>query len=150
MTSQFASQKLEATLRELYQQGNSWTDPDWSLLDDRRGTLPAFPIEALPESLHDWLNRAARGTGTTVAHVAAPLIGIASSLIGTARRIRASRSWSQPATLRCALVGFSGTGKTPGIDATRGVVGHIEYARQDKIAEQQRQHETRVQTAKMA
>src|SRR5262245_11376285 len=150
MTAQFASQKLNATLRELYQEGNTWADPNWSLLDDRRGSLPAFPMEAVPESLHDWLNRAARGSGTTAAHVAAPLIGIASSLIGTARRIRASRSWSQPTTLWCALVGFSGTGKTPGIDATRKPVGHIEYQRRDKVAELQRQHETRAQAAKVA
>src|SRR5262245_26274623 len=99
MTRQFASQKLEATLREIYEEGSTWSNPDWSLLDDRRGSLPAFPMEALPESLHDWINRAACGSGTTVAHVAAPLIGIVSSLIGTARRIRPARSWSEPATL---------------------------------------------------
>ena len=42
--------------------------------------------------------------------------GNASGLIGTARRIRASTSWSEPCTMWTAIVGFSGSGKTPGID----------------------------------
>jgi hypothetical protein len=45
------------------------------------------------------------------------LLGIASSLIGTGRRVMASRSWAQPMTTWTAVVGFSGTSKTPGIDA---------------------------------
>src|SRR6476646_1638567 len=97
----------------------TWEEPDWALLDDRRGELPDFPVEALPGSLHGWLLRAARGAGVTPAHVAVPLLGIASSLIGTARRVRACRSWSEPLTMWVAVVGSSGTGKTPGLDVTR-------------------------------
>src|SRR5262245_39143055 len=50
----------------------TWEEPDWALLDDRRGELPDFPVEALPTSLHAWLLRAARGAGVTPAHVAVP------------------------------------------------------------------------------
>jgi Protein of unknown function (DUF3987)/Bifunctional DNA primase/polymerase, N-terminal len=126
----------------------TWGEPDWTLLDDRRGDLPDFPIEALPASMRDWLLRAARGAGVTPAHVAVPLLGIASSLIGTARRVRACRSWSEPLTMWVALIGFSGTGKTPGMDVTRRVVSLIERGRKQKIAELQREHETRAQKAK--
>jgi hypothetical protein len=90
----------------------TWEEPDWTLLDDRRGVLPDFPAEALPASMRGWLVRAAHGAGVTPAHVAVPLLGIASSLIGTARRVRACRSWSEPLTMWVAVVGFSGTGKT--------------------------------------
>src|SRR5262245_40919516 len=131
-------------------EARAWNEPDWSLLDDRRGSLPPFPVDTLPASLHDWLYRNARGSGTTVAHVAAPHIGIDRSLLGTARGIRAARSWSEPATLWCAVVGFSGTGKTPGIDRTRSVVGAIEYGRRHKVAELQREHEARAEAAKAA
>jgi hypothetical protein len=126
----------------------TWEEPDWTLLDDRRGELPDFPVEALPVSLHGWLLRAARGAGVTPAHVAVPLLGIASSLIGTARRVRACRSWSEPLTMWVALIGFSGTGKTPGIDVTRRVLSLIERERKQEIAELQREHETRAQKAK--
>jgi hypothetical protein len=75
---------------------HSWDDPDVSLLDDRRGDLPGFPIEALDPWLQVWVQRAARGAGTTIDHVAVPLLGIAGGLIGTARRIEATSSWSEP------------------------------------------------------
>src|SRR6516165_10664543 len=108
---------------------HNWADPDWSILDDRRGDLPEFPIDTLPVPWQRWVERAAHGAGATPAHVVVPLLGIASSLIGTARRVMASRSWTQPMTTWTALVGFSGTGKTPGIDATKRArpssIGHV-------------------------
>ena len=126
----------------------TWEEPDWALLDDRRGELPDFPVEALPASLRGWLLRAARGAAVTPGHVAVPVLGIASALIGTARRVRACRSWSEPLTMWVAVVGFSGTGKTPGLDVTRRVLSLIERGRKQKIAELQREHETRAQKAK--
>jgi Protein of unknown function (DUF3987)/Bifunctional DNA primase/polymerase, N-terminal len=126
----------------------TWAEPDWAQLDDRRGELPDFPVEALPASLRGWLLRAARGAAVTPGHVAVPSLGIASSLIGTARRVRACRSWSEPLTMWVAVAGFSGTGKTPGLDVTRRVLSQIERGRKQKIADLQREHETRAQKAK--
>ena len=96
----------------------------------------------------DWLRRAARGAGATEGHVAVPLLAIASSLIGTARRVRASSSWSEPCTMWTAVVGFSGTAKTPGIDVTKRALAQIEKDRKHKIADLQRQHELKVEFAK--
>jgi hypothetical protein len=127
-----------------------WEEPDWSILDDRRGELPAFPIETLPEVCRGWVERAAHGAGATAAHVAVPMLGIISSLIGTARRVKASRSWTEPMTLWAAVVGFSGTSKTPGINATKRALSQVERDRKPKIAEQQRAHESRVEAAKAA
>jgi hypothetical protein len=47
-----------------------------------------------------------------------------------------------------AVIGFSGTGKTPGLDVTRRALSLIERGRKQKIAELQREHETRAQKAK--
>jgi hypothetical protein len=47
-----------------------------------------------------------------------------------------------------AIIGFSGTGKTPGLDVTRRALSLIERGRKYKIAELQREHETRAQKAK--
>ena len=127
-----------------------WDEPDWSLLDDRRGALPAFPLHALGTAeLQDWVHRAAHGAGVSDGHVAVPLLGIASSLIGTARRVQASRSWFQPLTLWAALVGFSGSGKTPAIDATKRALVALERMRKPKIDDLRRTHEARVETAKL-
>jgi hypothetical protein len=121
-----------------------------SILDSRRGELPGFPIDAMPAATHDWIERASRGAGVTPAHVAVPLLGIASSIIGAARRVMASRSWPEPMTLWCALVGYSGSGKTPGINATKRALAQIERDRKAKIAEMQRVHESKVEAAKAA
>jgi hypothetical protein len=125
-----------------------WNQPDFSILDDRRGELPEFPLDVLDEKTRSWAERAAHGAGVTPAHVAVPMLGIASSLIGTARRVQASRSFSQPMTTWTALVGFSGTGKTPGIDATKRALAFIDRNRKAKIAELALEHETRVEQAK--
>src|SRR5262249_36991579 len=138
----------ERQARRQMAETGTWDEPDWTLLDDRRGELPDFPVDALPDATRDWFLRSARGGGVTPAHVAVPLLGIASSLIGIARPIRACRSWSEPMTLWVAVVGFSGTGKTPGLDVTRRVLSLIERGRKQKIAELQREHETRAQRAK--
>ena len=66
---------------------HDWVSPDWSILDDRRGELPDFPLECLSSPVRAWVGRAAQGAGVTVAHVAVPALGIASSLVGMARRL---------------------------------------------------------------
>ena len=126
---------------------HDWSDPDLSLLDDRRGELPDFPVNVLAARWQVWIEMAARGAGVTPPHVAMPLFGIASALIGTARRVQASRSWSQPMTLWAALVGASGTGKTPGIDATKRALSWIDRIRKEKIAKLALEHQTKAEAA---
>jgi hypothetical protein len=125
-------------------------DPDWSLLDDRRGQLPDFPLDVLSLEIRNFLERSAHGAGVMVDHVAVPLLSIASSLIGTSRRIAPSRSWSEPCAMWTAVVGYSGTGKTPGLDVAKRALSNIERQRRDKIAELRRDHESRQETAKAA
>jgi len=49
-----------------------------------------------------------------------------------------------------AVIGRSGTSKTPGLDAVRKPLRLIDEGRQDKIQEMRRRHETKVESAKMA
>jgi hypothetical protein len=130
--------------------GFSFNDPDLSILDDRRGDLPEFPVGVLSEAWRDWLERSAHGAGVTPGHVATPLLSIAAGLIGTSRRVQASRSWSEPCTLWAAIVGFSGTGKTPGIDVTKRALSQIQKELATPISELERQHATKVEAAKAA
>jgi hypothetical protein len=52
--------------------GGTWANPDFSILDDRRGTLPEFPIDVFSPKCQAWLKPAAAGAGATVDHVAVP------------------------------------------------------------------------------
>ena len=102
----------------------------------------------MPALWQPWLPSAAHGAGVTAGHVAVPAITIAAGLVGTAMRVRASRSWSEPLTLWSALIGFSGTGKTPGIDVTKRALAAIERTRKERVLELQRRHGTKAETAK--
>ena len=127
---------------------DAWNDPDWTLLDDRRGTLPEFPVDVFTPAWQDWLVRAAHGAGVRPEHVAVPLLGVASSLIGTARRVRASRSWSEPMTLWACVVADSGDRKTPGLNVTVRALDLIEKNNSADTSKKRLTHETKVQKAK--
>jgi hypothetical protein len=132
-------------------QPNAWgEDPDWSILDDRRGQLAEFPITVFRGLCQQWIQQAAHAAGVTHAHVAVPLLGIASSLIGTSCRVRATKSWSEPMSLWTAIVGHSGSGKTPGINATKNALSQIEQTRSHCITELKNKHEERAAAAKAA
>ena len=96
-----------------------WARPNLELLEDRRGDLPELPVESLGPATQLWLRRAARAAGVTPAHVFTPAISITSTLVGAARRVRASSSFSQPLCVWSAVIAPSGEGKTPGLDASR-------------------------------
>jgi uncharacterized protein DUF3987 len=129
---------------------HDWADPDWSLLDTQRGSLPEFPLEAFSSQLQQVVERTCNGAGVTPAHVAVPLLGISSGLIGYSRRIKATASWVQPATCWTALVGYSGTGKTPGHNVTRRAAKEVERLGKKDEGERKRNHETKEVAAKAA
>ena len=126
----------------------SWDDPDISLIDDRRGELPEFPLGIFNDDWQEWIETAAHGAGVTVGYVAMPLLGVAGGLIGTARRVRPSPAWSEPLALWVTNVGFSGSGKTPGLDCLRRPLGMLDRERRDHIDALRRAHETRAIAAK--
>jgi hypothetical protein len=95
------------------------------------------------------VSKTAPATGTTLAHVAVPLLGIASGTVGVARRVQATRTWIEPMAMWTAVVGYSGTGKTPGLDAVTKALGKIHEERRPENAKQKRAHEERSQRAKL-
>src|SRR5262245_59341650 len=65
-------------------------------------------------------------------------------------RVKASSSWLEPMTCWVGIVGASGTGKTPGIDAVKRALAQIERDNQNNIAKLQREHESKVENARAA
>jgi hypothetical protein len=127
---------------------NGWPEPDWSILEDHRGELPGFPLGCLPTPTSAWVTRAARGAGVTPAHVAVPVLGVVGGLVGCARKVQASASWSEPLAMWTGVVGYSGSGKTPGIEVVKRTLTAIENHWQTNIAELARQHQERAALAK--
>jgi hypothetical protein len=125
-----------------------WDDPDWMLLDERRGELPDFPLDTLTEPWREWLLRAAHGAGVRPEHVVVPLIGIASSLVGIARRVRVAKAWSEPFSIWSCVVADSGDRKTPGLNVTIRTLNQIEKNNKSEVSAKRITHETRAQSAK--
>jgi uncharacterized protein DUF3987 len=128
----------------------TWEAPDESLLEDRRGVLPEFPCDVFPPGLSDWLSSASRGAGTLIDHVAVPMLGAASSLIGKARCIQASSSWVEPLTLWATVVAQSGDRKTPGLRVITRALNRIEAENAPIQAAASVKHMARVEKAKVA
>ena len=127
---------------------SAWDSPDLKILEDSRGSLPDFPDDILGPNWRDFVRRASQAAGVTSAHVAVPLLSIVSGLVGCSYRVQPASAWLEACAVWTAMVGYSGTGKTPGIDVAKRGLSCIEKKRQTKVAEVLREHETRVEAAK--
>jgi hypothetical protein len=74
-----------------------------------------FPIHALPQPLSSFTSQGARAIGCDPAYLALPALAAAASGIGNSRRIFLKRKWREPPILWTAIVGESGTQKSPAL-----------------------------------
>jgi len=72
-----------------------------------------FPVDALPEPLHGFVAAGAKAIGCDPSYVALPMLTAFAAAIGNTRQIQLKRSWAAPPILWAAIVGESGTAKTP-------------------------------------
>jgi hypothetical protein len=76
-------------------------------------TYEPFPVEVLPESVRDFVVEASQAIGCDCSYIALPLLVAAASAIGNTRRLVLKHGWHVPPILWGAIVGESGTCKTP-------------------------------------
>lgn len=72
-----------------------------------------FPTDALPEPIRTFVTEAARAIVCDPSYIALPLLSGLASAIGNTHRIGLKRGWADPAIIWTAIVGDSGTMKTP-------------------------------------
>lgn len=72
-----------------------------------------FPVDVLPEPIRSFITGAAKALGCDASYIALPLLSALASAIGNTHRIALKRGWTEPAILWTAIVGESGTMKTP-------------------------------------
>jgi hypothetical protein len=75
-----------------------------------------FPTHLLPQPLHDYVEQAAMALGCDPAYIAVPLLPVIASAIGNTRRIRLKSTWTEPSVIWAAVVGDSGTAKSPALE----------------------------------
>jgi hypothetical protein len=74
-----------------------------------------FPAETLPPAVCDFVRAASTAIGCDPSFIALPLLACLSRAIGNKRVIRLKRTWTEPAVIWAAIVGKSGTHKTPAV-----------------------------------
>ncbi len=76
-----------------------------------------FPVSELPFGFRSFVDAAAKAIGCDQSYVALPLLSGLAASIGTSCRIQIKHDWSEPAIVWTAIVGESGTSKSPAIEA---------------------------------
>ncbi len=85
-----------------------------------------FPVHCLPMPLAAYVAEAAAAIGCDPAFVALPCLAVVASLIGNTRSIRLKQGWFEPSILWAAIVGESGTHKSPALAAAVDPIEAIE------------------------
>src|SRR5258708_31164841 len=110
----------------------SWPEIDAGLLEDRRGPVPAFPIDLLPQPWRGWVAETARAAGAPADYVAQSVLATVAGLCGGAS-VRVTPAWSEPLVLRQALVGGPASGKSPALAPMRAMLATIEADAPDAL-----------------
>lgn len=102
-----------------------------------------FPVSVLPEPLRSLVIAAAQAMCCDLAYVALPALAVAAAAIGTSRRIRLKRGWTEPAAVWTVIVGESGAMKTPpyklAVDPLRQLQGQLLREHEEKLELYERQ-----------
>jgi hypothetical protein len=105
---------------------SDWPALDASLLENRRASVPSFPLELLPACWRDWVNDMACSVGAPVDYVAQSLLAAVAGLCGAGVSVCVSPAWSEPLVLWQMLVGGPSSGKSAALAPVRRLLAAIE------------------------
>ena len=128
----------------------SWDNPDLSLLDDRRGELPPFPLDVFSASWQEWATNAAHGAGHRRRQCCCAAFWHCFKPDWNSATCTGFQVMARTFHHVDAIVGYSGSGKTPGLDVTLRALARIERNRKPLIGELRRAHESKIESAKAA
>ena len=80
--------------------------------DDKDHFRP-FPVDALPQPIRGFVAAGANAIGCDASYLALPLLTALASAIGNTQRLQIKRGWYAPPIIWGAIVGESGTAKSP-------------------------------------
>jgi len=127
-----------------------WGTPDMSVLSG--GRTPPVPMpSSLFGNLWSLVSDLAEGTGSPVDYVAAGLLAVAASLIGSKRRVQPFTSaplWRDPPVMWFALVGDPSSNKSPALDAITAPLRTIELDYADEHKRELVEHHAVLERAK--
>lgn len=81
-----------------------------------------FPSHLLPEPVRDYIVSGSKAIGCDPAYLALPMLAALAVAIGNTRRISLKKTWSEPCVIWTAIVGRSGTHKSPAQEISLRVI----------------------------
>jgi hypothetical protein len=72
-----------------------------------------FPTDLLPEPIREYVKSCAEALGCDESYIAVPLLVALAGAIGNSRTVELKQSWREPLIIWAAIVGYSGSMKTP-------------------------------------
>lgn len=103
-----------------------WGEVDPAVLDQARPSVPAFPLDVLPEFWRDWVDCTAHSATAPADYVVQSLLASVVALCGGGTTVRVTPSWSEPLVLWQALVGGTSSAKSPAMAPARNLITQLE------------------------
>jgi hypothetical protein len=107
------------------------------------GAVPVFtpfPVDVLPEPIRRFVTESAKAIGCDASYVALPLLSGLASAIGNTHRIALKRGWTEPAIVWTAIVGESGTAKSPALELALRPIRKRQHHAMREHAEAMKEH----------
>ncbi len=100
-----------------------------------------FPVDALPQAVAGFVSDSAEAIGCDASFIALPLLVGFASAIGNSRRVQLKRGWTEPAILWGAIIGESGSTKSPALELALRAVRERQRKAMREHAEAMRNYE---------
>jgi hypothetical protein len=121
----------------------NWAEPDLSIVDDRRGPVPAVPLALLPPPWRDWIAETETVTGAPADYVLQSVLAGVAAVCGAAVRVRVTPAWDEPLVLWLAAVGEASSGKSAALAPMRRLLETVELEHRLGDAERRAAHAER-------
>jgi hypothetical protein len=108
---------------------NNWREPDISVLDDRRGSVPPVPLALIPQPWRDWMADTEKATGAPADYVLQSVLAGVAAVCGAGVAVRVTPAWAEPLVLWQAVVGEPSTGKSAALAPMRRLLDVVEQER---------------------
>lgn len=101
----------DAKLIDLADEADEWGPPSPEFPHWR-----PFPVKELPKPFRSFVIDGSKAIGCDPSYIALPLLSAVAAAIGNSLRIKLKRTWTEPPILWTAIIGESGTIKSPAIE----------------------------------
>jgi len=104
-------------------------------------TYRPFPVSGLPEPLSTYVRDVTASLGCDAAYVALPALVALASALGNVRRIRLKATWTEPSVFWAAVIGNSGTLKSPALELAFAPLERLMALARKRYAEELKSYE---------